>query len=340
VAHARAGGGSPRVSVVLPVWNAEDTIERAVRSILEQTLTELELVIVDDGSTDTTPKILAGITDERLQVHRIEHQGVCTAANTATKFASAPIIARMDADDIARPDRLARQLDDLKRRELDVVGSQVEIRRKKGELSAGMQRYQRWINEDTLDNERILSLRFVEFPLVNPTLLARRAYFELGFADNAFPEDYDLMLRAAKSGMRFGKTPAILLTWHDSPDRMTRHHDRYSDAAFMNCRRHHFLTGPLDRCSEIDLWGAGATGKLWMRWLQSHNVLVRKLIDVSPRKHAQTIHGVRVERPEAVEPPDGVPLVVAVGADGARQKIIDFVKQRNYTVGGDVWFVA
>lgn len=333
-------GDSPQVSVVLPVWNAEGTIERAVRSILAQTVTELELIVVDDGSTDATPELLAGMTDERLHVHRIEHQGVCVAANHATKIASAPIIARMDADDIARPDRLARQLDDLKRRELDVVGSQVEIRRAKGTLTTGMQRYQRWINEDTAADEQIMSPRFVEFPLVNPSLLARREYFELGFTDNAFPEDYDLMLRAARSGMRFGKTPERLLTWHDSPDRMTRHHARYSDTAFMNCRRHHFLTGPLDGCGEVDLWGAGATGKPWLRWLQSHNIVVRKLIDVSPGKHGQIIHGVRVGRPEAVEPPDGVPLVAAVGADGARQKITDFVKQRNYTVGGDVWFVA
>ncbi len=332
--------GRPRISVVLPVWNAEGTIERAVRSILEQTMSDLELVVVDDGSTDTTPEILADIPDDRLHVHRIEHQGVSAAANTATRLASAPMIARMDADDVARPDRLARQLDDLIRRELDVVGSQVEILPTTGTLTTGMQRYQRWINEDTVADEQIMSLRFVEFPLVNPSLLARREYFELGFADNAFPEDYDLMLRAARSGMRFGKTAAVLLTWHDSPDRMTRRHDRYSDTAFMNCRRHHFLTGPLDECSEVDLWGAGATGKPWLRWLQSHNVSVRKLIDVSPRKHGQTIHGVRVERPEAMEPPDGVPLVVAVGADGARQKISDFVTERRYTVGGDVWFVA
>ena len=65
-----------------------------------------------------------------------------------------------------------------------------------------MRRYERWINEETVDGEQISALRFVEFPLVNPTILARRSYFELGFCDSDFPEDYDLMLRAAAHGAR------------------------------------------------------------------------------------------------------------------------------------------
>lgn len=340
MSQLNVGSGSPRVSVVLPVWNAEDTIECAVRSILHQTMTDLELIVVDDGSTDATPGILSAVGDDRLRVHRVGHQGVSAAANAGTHLADAPVIARMDADDVAKPNRLARQLDELERRQLDVVGSQVEICLTEGTLSSGMQRYQRWINEETLANEQMMSLRFVEFPLVNPSLLARRKYFELGFVDNDFPEDYDLMLRAAQQRMRFGKVPETLLTWHDSPDRMTRHHERYTDTAFMNCRRHHLLAGPLNGCTEVDLWGAGATGKPWLRWLQSQGICIRRLIDVSPRKQGQTIHGVRVVSPEDLGRPDGMPLVVAVGADGARLQIIEFVEERSYTVGGDVWFVA
>jgi glycosyltransferase involved in cell wall biosynthesis len=326
--------------VVLPVWNAEDSIERAVRSILTQTMSQLELIVVDDGSTDATPGVLAGIQDDRLHIRRIEHQGVGTAANVGTMMAVAPFIARMDADDIAHPGRLDRQLQDMERRQLDVVGTQVEIRPSEGTLTSGMQRYQRWINEETLTDDRIMSLRFVEFPLVNPSLLACRKYFELQFRTNAFPEDYDLMLRAAELGMRFGKTPEILLTWNDYPARMTRHHECYTETAFMNCRRHHLLNGPLHNCNEIDLWGAGSTGKPWLRWLQTTHMSVRRWVDVSPRRQGQTIHGVPVVAPDDIDRPDGVPLIVAVGADGARTRIIDYVVERHYVVGGDVWFVA
>lgn len=331
---------SPQVSVVLPVWNAESTIERAVRSILDQSLASMELIVVDDGSTDHTPGILSAIDNCRLRIVRTEHQGVAAAANVGTSRASAPLIARMDADDIAHPDRLARQLDCLQQQNLDVVGTRVQITSPTNELTDGMRRYLNWINEETKTPEQIHALRFVELPLVNPSILARRAYFELSFADNEFPEDYDLMLRAAATGMRFGKTQATLLTWTDSADRLTRTHPRYSQDAFMQCRRHHLLQGPLNSVTEVDLWGAGQTGKPWLRWLQNQQKTVRSVIDVSPKKQGQKIHGVPVISPEQLPSPDGTPLVVAVGAAGARQLITDFVTPRGYYVGGDVWFVA
>lgn len=330
----------PEVSVVLPVWNAESTIERAVRSIVSQSLENIELIVIDDGSTDHTPAILNQIVDDQIRVVRTDHQGVASAANVGTQFASAPLIARMDADDVAHPDRLARQLSWLRTQNLDVVGTRVEIAGADGRLTDGMRRYLRWINEETATTDQIHALRFVELPLVNPSILARREYFELSFADNDFPEDYDLMLRAAEAGMKFGKTESVLLTWTDSPDRLTRTHARYTSTAFMSCRRFHLREGPLSRTTEVNLWGAGQTGKPWLRWLQSEHITVRSVIDISERKQGQLIHGVPVIAPEQLPEPDGTPMIVAVGADGARQLITDFVTSRGYRVGTDVWFVA
>ena len=99
------------VSVVLPVWNAESTVERAIRSILQQSMSSFELIVVDDGSSDQTPNILAQIADERLHVVRTEHQGVAAAANIGTQHAQANIIARMDADDISLPQRIEKQFE-------------------------------------------------------------------------------------------------------------------------------------------------------------------------------------------------------------------------------------
>ena len=331
---------APEISVVLPVRDAQSTVERAVRSILQQTLAEIELIVIDDGSTDRTTEIVAQISDHRLHVKRTKPRGVVAAANLGTQRAQAPIIARMDADDWAHPARLATQWDYLEQNNLDVVGCRVRIESTAGPLTDGMLRYQRWINEDTLTPKQIHALRFVELPLVNPSVLARRRYFEFGFKDNALPEDYDLMLRAAGQGMKFGKTPEVLLTWADSPGRLTRTHSRYSEEAFMECRRFHVLNGPLRGVSCVDLWGAGRTGKPWLRWLQNQNITVRKVIEVSERKKGQVIHGVPVIAPEILKPPDGTPMLVAVGTAGARALIDSFVSARSYQTGHDVWFVA
>ena len=331
---------SPLVSVVMPVWNAEATVERAIRSILDQSLREFEMIVVDDGSTDGTPDVVASIDDKRVHLHRTAHQGVAAAANAGVELASAPVIARMDADDASHSERLALQLACLRNERLDVVGSQVSIVSDTGVLTTGMKRYQRWINELTLSSDQIHGLRFVELPLVNPTLLGRREYFELGCRDNAFPEDYDLMLRAAANGMRFGKILKVLLMWSDRSARLTRTNRRYTRDAFMECRRHHILRGPLAGVKQVDLWGVGKGGKPWIRWLLENDIQIRTLIDVNPRKVGKTIGGTRVIGPADVARADGVMMLVAVGAVGARQEIEEFAKQRGYVMGRDLWFVA
>ncbi len=330
----------PEVSVVLPVFNAASTIERAIYSILEQTLRDIELIVVNDGSTDETASLVQEINDPRIRLIHQSHQHVAIAANLGTSHATAPLVARMDADDFAYPERLELQREILLREKLDVVGSQVRIVNDTGQAVLTMANYQHWINEETLTSEKICSLRFVEFPLVNPTILARRAYFELGCRDGDFPEDYDLMLRATAKGLHFGKVAQVLLDWTDGPDRLTRTDGRYMPAAFDRCRRTHLLGGPLDGVQEVDLWGMGQTGKPWIRWLQENDIHVRHGYDVSPRKQGVAIHGVSVTTPDELAPADGTPLLIAVGAKGARQVITPQLLNRDYTIGGDAWFVS
>ena len=168
-------------SVILPAYNAPESIGRAVHSLLDQTFRAIEVIVVDDGSTDDTGLIVQRIRDPRIRLVQCPHRHVVAAANTAIEFARGPLIARMDADDFSHPRRLEKQVDLLYRRDLDVVGCQVHIINSVGQVASTMQRYERWINEETIAAEQILALRFVEFPLVNPTIMARRSYFEMGF---------------------------------------------------------------------------------------------------------------------------------------------------------------
>lgn len=347
----------PDVSVVLPAYNSAPTILRAVKSILDQTFRELELIVVDDGSTDETAAVVRTIRDPRLRLMQRSHRGVATAANTGTELARAPVIARMDADDFAYPQRIEKQLQLLNEQSLDVVGCQVRIVDQLGDVVPSMSRYESWINADTLDSSQIVALRFVEFPLVNPTILARRSYFtqgfhepwvqakaqtetEHGFGDGDFPEDYDLMLRAAGQGMRFGKVHEVLFDWTDHAGRLTRTDSRYSAEAFMRCRQAHLLAGPLNGVRRVDLWGVGQTGKPWLRWLQAQNISVRRGYDIDRRKVNARIHGVDIAHPRDMPAPDGTPLIIAVGAADAREVILPQIDSRGYVSGEDAWFVA
>jgi len=330
----------PEVSVVLPVYNGAATIDRSVRSILEQTLRDFELIIVDDGSTDETVAIVETISDPRLKLIARPRKGVAAATNTGTRLAAAPVIARMDADDFSYAERLEKQLQQLHDDDLDVVGCQVRILDEAGKSASTLKRYERWINEETIESRQILALRFVELPLVNPTILARRRYFEMGFRDNRLPEDYDLMLRAAADGLQFGKVDEILLDWRDGPARLTRTDFRYSLEAFAACRRMHLLDGPLNGVSQVDLWGFGQTGKPWLRWLQGQGISVRRGYEINQRQIGETIHGVGVTHIDDMLAADGTPLIIAVGADGARPLILPHIQSRGFVAGHDAWFVA
>jgi hypothetical protein len=100
---------APAVTVLLPVRNGAAYLEAAIASILRQTFTNFELLVVDDGSTDATQAILAGLADPRVRVLRQDPLGLVPALNRGLYEARAPLIARMDADDIAHPERLAHQ---------------------------------------------------------------------------------------------------------------------------------------------------------------------------------------------------------------------------------------
>ena len=103
---------SPNVDVIIPIYNAASTLEEAVGSIQRQSYSAIRIILVDDGSTDETPNLLAKIAaaDSRVIVLRQENSGIVDALNRGRKACDAPLIARHDADDIAAPDRLAKEV--------------------------------------------------------------------------------------------------------------------------------------------------------------------------------------------------------------------------------------
>ncbi|HEY45351.1 MAG TPA: glycosyltransferase family 2 protein, partial [Anaerolineae bacterium] len=103
---------APTVSVLMPCFNAADTVDEALDSLLNQTRPDFEIVAVDDGSTDATGERLADWAklDPRVSVLSIPHGGIIEALNAGINACNAPFIARMDADDCAHPERLEKQI--------------------------------------------------------------------------------------------------------------------------------------------------------------------------------------------------------------------------------------
>lgn len=323
----------------MPVKNAAATVEQAISSILNSSFGDFEFIIVDDGSVDESAERIQSFKDPRIHFERNAQPGLCQTLNQAVAACNAPFIARMDADDICYPNRFKNQLAAIDEYGWDVVGGRVRIVDRQGRTVPSFQRYETWINSNHND-QSIRAFRFVESPLANPTTLARNAVYTQSFVDGPLPEDYDFWLEAMRKDYRFGKIDEVVLDWIDDPSRTTRNDPRYSPEAFDRCRRKHLLIGPLAQTTQVDVWGAGQTGKPWVRWLQSENKQIRHLVDVSPKKIGQTIHGAKVVAPNHLPAPDDTPLIVAVGAEKAREQIESFLRLKHYRIGGPVWFVA
>ena len=291
----------PRVSILLPCRNAENTLDAALYSLAEQTFANFEVVVVNDGSTDGTRALLDawGERDRRFHIIHANHAGIVGALQHGATRASGALLARMDADDVAHPERLAKQVAYLDEHD-SVAACGTQIRYFPAEaVRDGARRYEAWINSLVTPDEIERDL-FVECPIPHPTLMMRRDVFEAvgGYLGCDWPEDYDLVLRCWVAGHRFGKVAEVLLDWREAPERASRTDPQYSEDAFRRCKLAHI--GKHIGEKRVVVCGSGPVGKAFARALVEAGYELAAFADVDPRKVGQEIYGVPVVSPGQV----------------------------------------
>ena len=331
---------NPLVSVIMPVRDGGAYLEASVDSILGQSCSSLELILVDDHSVDSA---ISGLStaDPRLVLLKNRGRGVSSAFNTGLSRARGEFIARMDADDISLPGRIEEQYHYFQSHpEIDICGACVEIFTN-GEVAGGNIRYQAWLNNCRSPGQ-IHREMFIESPIPNPTVMFRRdAVLHLGgYGNPDWPEDYDLFLRADALGMQMGKPEQILLRWREHARRLTRNDQRYNLDRFQAAKAHFLSKHRLQGKGSLILWGAGPSGSLMHDLLLEEGTRARGFLEVHPRRIGGEKRGLPVWPIEEIDRMDDVFILVAVGAAGARPKIRDFLQQRALVEGEHFLFVA
>ncbi len=202
---------TPRISVVLAIYNGERHLDDAVRSVLGQTFTDFELIIVDDGSTDSTARLLAGWTtaDPRVRVVRQENRGLTASLNIGVGMASGTYIARQDADDVSMPDRFARQASHLDAdAAVAAVGSSAAVIDRTGATVGGLTAA---VGAQAV-RTGLLTLRTT--PVHGSMMMRREALLAVGGYRDAFRagQDYDLWLRLSER-FDLDNLPGVLYQW-------------------------------------------------------------------------------------------------------------------------------
>lgn len=325
---------APRVSVLIPAYNAESTIASAVDSILRQTFRDFELIAVNDGSTDATPAILddCGRRDPRVRVIHTPNRRIIEALNTGIGECRGEFIVRMDADDISHPRRLEMQVEMMDARpDISVCSCLVRMFPRKS-LLGGLVRYEQWLNS-LADPEQIARDMFVESPVAHPSVMLRRDELaELGgYEEHGWPEDYDLWLRYHTAGKRFAKVDKTLLCWRQSEGRLTFTDSRYSVENFLRAKAHHLARqlSAVSRQRTIMLWGAGKTGRRLLKHLLREGVDIEAIIDIDPNKIGHTMRGRPIVSIDYLrERRTARPFVItAVSSHGARGLIREQLRQ-------------
>lgn len=201
----------PLISVVLPAYNAEKYIREAILSILSQSFTNFELIVINDGSTDRTQIILEKIQkqDSRIILISRKNKGLVLSLNEGIDQARGRWIARMDADDIALPDRFYRQLQWLEETGADIIGSWAKC------FGSDERIIERSQSDAAIKMELLFNSPFVHPTVMMKTVLARSLRYRIAWEKC---EDYDFWERAARANLRMANVPEVLLLYrvHES----------------------------------------------------------------------------------------------------------------------------
>lgn len=329
------------VSVILPVRNAAPSLPAALACLAGQTLADFEVVAVNDGSDDggATLDILAARAerDRRVRVLDLPHGGIASALTAAVAAARGRYIARMDADDLCHPRRL-----ELEARYLDThpeIGLVSCLAAFGGDRSKarGYLAHLAWANSLRTPGEIRLGI-FRESPLPHPTVMFRAGLPERfgGYRNGNFPEDYELWLRWLDAGVAMAKLPRALVTWNDTPGRLSRTDPRYAPEAFHRIKAGYlarFLARNNPHHPRVIVAGAGRITRHRAENLLDHGVAISAWLDIDPKKTGRIVAGRPVLALNDVPRPESCFVLPYVASRGATEYLSEFLEARGFVLG-------
>jgi glycosyltransferase involved in cell wall biosynthesis len=255
------------VTVLLPVYNGADVVGNAIDSVLAQSWGDFELLIIDDGSMDTTTRVIAAYADQRIRlVHNDSNLGITATLNRGLGLARGKYIARMDADDVCHPLRLERQIRFLDASpETGVVGSWTEIVSTASDSRTAARTMARAIVYKALridsyvfhpqSDAEIRFFMIFNCPLSHPSIMVRRTVvdeYDLRY-EFRFAEDYEFWARCAQR-TQLANIPEVLLTYRQHSSNTSKKYaaDYRACANLVRVRQLETLGIPVDQ-SERDL---------------------------------------------------------------------------------------
>lgn len=211
----------PLVSVILPAYNCAQFLPQAIESILHQTISDFELLVVYDDSSDDTLQIIERFTtqDSRVRLVHGKKEYLVGALNLGIDESCGKYIARMDADDISKPERFEKQITLMQSHQLDLCGSDILVISEAGALLEALVM--------PYSPELIAITLACTVPFAHGSVMIRSSFmkeYHLQYAKDSNAEDYDLWCRAFYQGARFGNVGDFLFSYRHLATSLSKVH--------------------------------------------------------------------------------------------------------------------
>ena len=330
----------PLVSILIPFKNTANYLEDCLESLLKQTFTSWELLIVDDGSTDASRIIVQKYTDKdsRIQLFNNQGKGIIEALRTAYNHAKGTFITRMDSDDIMMENKLMELQKSLKTQGRGHLAlGKVRYFSEAG-IGDGYKRYEVWLNSLTTKGNNFDEI-YKECVIPSPCWMVYKTDFDKcnGFTPNTYPEDYDLAFRFFKYGLKCIPTNEVLHLWRDYPLRTSRIDVNYLENSFLELKVNYFLELSYQKERKLIVWGAGTKGKKIAQLLINKKISFDWICD-NPKKIDKLIYDQTLKPVNYLSSVKNPQCIISVANQEAQLGIKQFLKSYNMNALNDYFF--
>lgn len=327
----------PKVSIIMPVFNGGSFLKDSIDSILSQSFTDFEFIIVNDGSTDQSIDIIMQYmkSDKRIVLISRKNEGIVNSLNQAAALSSGEYIARMDADDISMPDRIEKQLNFLENNpEYLLVASQIKTFTQSDEIpQTELDRFRDWYNEGHTDEE-IRKILPIGNCLNHPSILFRKEIIGLeSLYKREFQcaEDYELFSRMIKLG-KFAKLNEPLINYRIHPGQISMEYRERQRKLDSIIKAKIISEDYCNKQSRIVIWGCGNGGRMIAGKLVEAGLHVVGFIDKNSDSWNTSINGIPVLGDESVLDKIDFEFIVLATTPG-REYAINYLNEKGYTYG-------
>lgn len=327
----------------MPLRNSAKFICDALDSIINQSYSNWELIIVDDHSVDDSIGLIEKYQKLHSQIFWFNNpgKGIIPALKFGFSKAQGKFICRFDSDDKMPKDRLKIMLNKWNESSQNktIVTGQVEYFGKT--ISEGYKNYEKWLNQINSDGEQWSNI-YRECVIASPNWLMRKQdLLAIGAFNNLeYPEDYDLVLKCYQAGFQIQYCEETTLYWREHPERTSRNSEHYQQRAFFQLKISQFLKFE-NKGQKILIWGSTKKGRL------SASILLEKgydfiWMDLNPQQFPNGIQGQKVIsflETSAFNPLETQILLCIYPENDQKRKIKAYLESLNFLEGKNYWYL-